>query len=101
MRVKEVDQRGPRIVGGEGLLGEGDDLLHALLEQGNDQLLARAEPAIRGTDANARALGDVVERDREPALREQLPRRVEQALAVALRIAAQRPINSGHGVIIP
>ena len=98
---EEVDERGPWIVRGERLLGEGDDLVHALLKQRNDELLARAEPAIRGADPDAGALRDVIEGDREPALREQLPRRLEEALSVALGITAQGLINSGHVPIIP
>ena len=59
----------------------------ALLEQLVDQLRLVGEAAVDGADADAGVVGDVVERDAEAALGEQLARGVEDPLTVALGVA--------------
>ena len=59
------------------------------LEQRVDELLLVGEAAVDRADADARAAGDLVERDRQPVLGERLARGREDALAVALGVAAQ------------
>ena len=82
----------PRVRGGEGLLGDLHDGVHAVVEERVDQLFLVAEPPVDGADADARVVGDVVERDLEATRREDLAGGREDALAVAGGIAAERAL---------
>ena len=80
----------PRVV----LIGRGTGgvrhLLDALLEQRVDQQLLVGEAAVDRPDADAGLARDVVVRAAQPALGEDDARGLEDALAVALGVAAQR-----------
>ena len=60
------------------------------LEERVDQLVLVREAPVGGPHADAGAVGDVVERHVQAALGEQLARGVEEPLAIALGVAAQR-----------
>jgi hypothetical protein len=67
-------------------------------EQRLDQGVLVGEPAVDGADPDAGLVRDVVQRDREPALREALARRLQDQLAVARRVGAQRSLEVGRGL---
>ena len=72
-------------------------LLDALLEQRVDQQLLVGEAAVDRPDADAGLARDVVVRAAQPALGEHDARRLEDALAVALGVAAQRALGGCLG----
>src|SRR4051794_3514580 len=59
-----------------------------LEERVDEHLLVRIAP-VDGADADACVMSDVVQGDAEPALGEQLPRRLEDALPVPLGVPAK------------
>ena len=83
----------PRVGVGERVVEEPHELVEALLEQRGDQVVAVAEAAVGGADADAGAAGDLVHRRVEPALGEHVARRSEQAGAVAGRVGAQGTLD--------
>ncbi len=87
--LEKADQPVPRVLGDEALLGERDELLHAVLEQRVDQLLLVREAPVDGSDADARALRDRVERHGQALLGERLAGGGEDPQPVALRVASQ------------
>ena len=67
--------------------------------RGLDERLAGGEVPVQRADADAGVLGDRVERHVRPVLRERADGDVEQPVAVALRVRAQRPAAGGrHGL---
>src|SRR5206468_4038425 len=84
----------PRIRVVEPLLVDPLPLVEMLLEEGVDQDLLVGKTPVDGADADARVVSDVVQRDAEPALREVLPRRLEDALAVPFGVAAQTGLGT-------
>ena len=88
-RSRKPLQRAPRIAVGERVVEAAHELLEALLEQRGDQVVAVAEAAVGGADADARAAGDLVHRRVEPALGEHGARGDEQAGAVAGGVGAK------------
>ena len=89
---EEADEGLPRIgVVGRGA-GDVGDLLDARLEQRVDELLLVGEAAVDGAHPHAGLARDVVVRAAQPAIGEDHARRVQDALAVALRVAAERAL---------
>ena len=82
----------PRILGRERLLRGRQDRVHAVVEERVDQLFLVAEAPVHRPDADARAVGDVVERDFESTRREDLAGGREDQLAVAGGVAAEGPL---------
>src|SRR5712691_10293782 len=96
---KEAGEPLPRIelVGcGKGNLGE---LADPLVEDRDDEIVLAREVAKDRAVPDARAPGDLVDRDVEPLLREALARYGEQTVEVALRVGAEGhpPIGTVSG----
>ena len=70
-------------------LGEGDELLERLLENGVDEVCARREVAVERPDADARVPRDLARRHVDARGGEQLARGCDEAFAVPLRVAAR------------
>jgi hypothetical protein len=85
--LKPVDEAGPRVLAGQGVLGLGNELRKALLEQGVDEALPVGEAAIDGADPDARSAGDLVERDPQAAFGERLACCLQDQSPVALGVA--------------
>jgi hypothetical protein len=91
--LHEVHEARPRVVLVEGLQRDGLDGRDAVLEERVDQLLLVREAAVDGAHADAGATGDLVQRDLQAVLGEALGGRREDALPVALGVAAQRAVG--------
>ncbi len=91
--LEEAAQPAPRVAVGERVVEEAHELLEALLEQRGDQVVAVAEAAVGGADADARAPGDLVHGRVEPALGEHVARCSEEAGAVAGRVGAKGTLD--------
>lgn len=91
---EELDESVPGVFMGEGRLGPCGDALHRVLEDGFDEFLAVGEAAVGGAHADARVTGDVVERDLEPSLGEDLLGCGDEAPPVAFRVGPQ---GTGRG----
>ena len=76
----------PGVGVGEALLEDPGPFVEVLLEERVDQNLFVWEPPVDSADADAGVVGDVVERDAETALGEQLARRLEDPLSVPLGV---------------
>ena len=94
--LEEAHEARPRVLGEQGRLGLGRELVQAALEQRVDELLLVGEAAVDRADADARPAGDLVERDRQAVLGERRARGIEDALAVALRVTAQRAFGQAR-----
>src|SRR3954470_12805988 len=96
--VLEVEaERVPRVRHLERLLGDLAERLDALREQRIDQRLLVGEAPVDRADADARVAGDVVQRDAQPPLGEQLAGGLEDPDPVALGVLAQRLLRGGDG----
>src|SRR3954452_24025587 len=91
----------PRIRVLEPLLVDPLPLVELLLEERVDQELLVGEAPVDGADADARVMSDVVQRDAEPALGEQLPRRLEDALPVPLGVPAKSCFSTHSPSLAP
>ena len=92
---EEADEGGPRIGVVGGGAREHRDLLDARLAEGVDQLLLVGEPAVDRAHPDAGLARDVVVRGAQPALCEHHARRVQDAPAVALRVATEGALGGG------
>src|SRR3954451_7416668 len=96
--VLEVEaERVPGVGDLERLLGDLAQRLDALREQRVDQRLLVREAPVDGADADARVVGDVVQRGAQSPLREELTGGSEDSNPVALGVLAQRPLDGGDG----
>ena len=93
MRIEEADEASHGSASSAAARASVGDLLDAVLEQRVDQLLLVGEAAVDRPDADARLARDVVVRAAQPALGEDHARGLEDALAVALGVAAQRAVG--------
>ena len=86
--LEEANETLPRVLVMERLLGQGDELADALLEERLDEQVLLREAAVDGTHADAGVGRDVVHRDRQATLGERLLRSLEDPAAIALCVAA-------------
>ena len=80
---EKAGEAGPGVVGGDGLLGELDELGEGVFEHRVDQLLLGREVAIERPHPEACMPGDLLDRDVDPRGREQLARARDEQLPVA------------------
>ena len=96
--VDKAAESGPRVRVGERLgdrVGVGG---HLGLERARDQVGPGREPAVEGGHADPRVPGDVLDRDVQAPLGEDVPGGGDEPLTVALRVGAQpRPRLPGCG----
>ena len=76
----------PRVVLGERRLGERDQLVERLLEDGVDEIGARREVAVQRPDADAGVTCDLACRNVDAVRGEQLARGRDETRAIALRV---------------
>jgi hypothetical protein len=101
-----IDCSASRLVGrqlGQQLVGGGAQLGDLVAVGRLDQGIARGEVAVERADADARALGDLLQRALGAALGEQLDRGREQLLAVAGGVLAEWLVvgRRGHKWRVP
>ena len=89
-RLEEVLEGRPVLTAGR-LAGHGDRLLQDLGDEGVDERLLRREPSVERAHPHAGRPGHVGHARLESFLLEHLPGRLEQARAVPLRVAPDRP----------
>jgi hypothetical protein len=80
----------PRVRVGQRTLHPRHKLFDALLEQALDELVFVGKMAVHGGHADAGVVGDVVQRGAQAALRKEVPRGLEDPLAVPDGVLAQR-----------
>src|SRR4051812_5919820 len=91
----------PRVRVVEPLLVDARPRVELLLEERVDEQLLVGKAAVDRADADAGVMGDVVQRDPETPFREQLARRVEDALPVALGVLAEGLLLRAHHHSLP
>src|SRR4051812_39677794 len=91
----------PRVRVIEAFLVDAGPFVELLLEERVDEQLLVGEAPVDGADADAGVMSDVVQRHGEAPLREELPRRVDDALPVSLGVLAKSCFSTHSPSLAP